>query len=153
MSRVEWIVCERTGRWASALRLALAATRPRDRLRETRHFAELDAEIATRPTALAAIEVRRDNFAQALDWLAMAGQRHIGVHCVALVENSLSDQLADVGEALAEAGARAIVTSPRRLGAILALAARHAEVAAETQPVDDRPLEARVWASLPWQAG
>ena len=48
---VEWIVCERTSRWASALRMALRGQRTR-RIGCAKFaiLAELDAELAERPT-------------------------------------------------------------------------------------------------------
>ena len=151
MSRLEWIVCERTSRWASALRMALSSGETSHQLRELRHLAELDAALTARPTALAAIEVHRGNFAQWLAWLPVARERHVQARCVALVDRSLADDLEEVGDALVEAGAQAIATSPRRLDAVVALGARHAETVARIDV--NASLAAQVWASLPWQAG
>jgi hypothetical protein len=151
MSRVEWIVCEQSCRWASALRMALASGELPHRLRELRHLAELDAELAARPTALAAIEIHRGNFAQLLAWLPAARERHVHARYVALLDRSLADDLDEVCDALVEAGAQAIATSPRRLDAVVALAARHAQTAGKID--ENAPLAAQVWAALPWQAG
>ena len=150
MSRAEWIVCERTSRWASALRLALAAEDAPPRVRELRHLAELDAELLARPTALAAIEIHRGNFAQLLAWLPTARGRHTSACSIALVYRSLADELERVTAALLEAGAQAIATSPRRLNAILSLGRQHARIAEIGGP--NAPLHEAVWASLPWQA-
>ncbi len=148
---VEWIVCERTSRWASALRMALAADGTPHRIRELRHLAELDVELTARPTALAAIEIHRGNFADLLAWLPTARERHVHARCVALLDRSLADNLNATCDALDEAGAPAIATSPRRLDAVVALGTRHAETARIIG--ENAPLVAQVWASLPWQAG
>lgn len=147
----EWIVCERTSRWASAFRMALASGEMPFRLRELRHLTELDAELAARPTALAAIEVHRGNFAPLLAWLPVARDRHGRARCVALVDRSLADDIDALCDALIEAGAQAIATSPRCLDAVVDLAARHAETAGKIG--ENTSLVDRVWASLPWQAG
>jgi hypothetical protein len=149
-NRVEWIVCERTSRWASALRMALLAAGRPCQLRELRHLAELDAEVETRANALVAIEVGRDNFAEALAWYCRAHQRH-SCHClIALMDRSLAKHLAAVSDALVEAGAHAIATSPRRLTAIMALATQYAAVVEKT--AESTALATSVWDSLPWQA-
>ena len=145
----EWIVCEQTSRWASALRRALESGDTPHRLRELRHLAELDAEFAVRPSALAAIEVDRGNFAQLLAWLPTARERHVHARCVALVDRSLAEELDEICDALVEAGAQAIATSPRRLEAVVGLGTQHAKIAANTNV--NASFVDQVWASLPWQ--
>jgi hypothetical protein len=153
MSCCEWIVCEHSSRWASALRLALASGGTRYRLRETRHLAGLAAELAEQPTSLAAIEVRRGNLADILAWLTTARQTFPRARCVALLDRSLAKDAEQVGDALFEAGAQAIAASPRRLDTVLALGQRHAAAVAQHSPLTDDNLSftAQVWASLPWQ--
>jgi len=151
MSRFEWLVCERTSRWASALRMSFSASNMPIRLREIRHLGELEPELAERPTCLAAIEFDRANFADALRRLPIIRQKFSRVRCVALLDRSLAEDFADVRDVVVEAGAAAVAASPRRLDAILALGERHAATA-ET-PAENMPLVAQVWASLPWQAG
>ena len=129
---VEWIVCERTSRWASALRMAVGL--PSDlphRLRELRHLAELDAELAERPTALAAIEVHRGNFADLLAWLPASPRAALPTPARSRSARSfaLGSRSAKSATRCVEAGAQAIATSPRRLDAIVALAVRHAATA------------------------
>jgi hypothetical protein len=149
VSRVELMVCERTSRWASALRMALAGAGEPCRLRETRRLAELDAELAERPIGIAAIEIHGDNFAAVLDWLPKARQRYARTRFVALADRSLADDWEAVTDALTEAGVDALAASPRRLGAVLDVARLQAQL-----PVildESEPITARVWASLPWQ--
>jgi len=150
MSRVEWVVCERTSRWASALRMSLAASGMPYRLREIRHLAELERELAERPACLAAIEFDRKNFAAAVALLPMIRKSFPGVRSVALLDRSLSSDFAAVRDAVVEGGVAAVAASPRRLDAILALGQRHA-AAAQTKD-NTIPLVARIWATLPWQA-
>jgi hypothetical protein len=151
MSRIEIIVCERTSRWASALRMELASGELPHRLRELRHLAVLDAELDERPTALVAIEVRRGNFAELLAWLAAARTRHGRARFAALLDHSLAYYQGEVGDALVEAGIQAIVASPRRLEGVVAFGERHAAAAAKTD--QNTSLVSQVWAALPWQAG
>jgi hypothetical protein len=146
---IEWIVCERSSRWASALRMALGGER-RFQIRELRHTAELDGELAERPDAIVALEVRRDNFAELVAWLVAAHKRHLHSRSVALVDHSIDSHLDEVRDALVEAGVAAVATSPRQLANVIALAARHAEIAGKAGP-NASPL-VTAWASLPWQS-
>lgn len=150
MSRIEWIVCERTSRWASALRISFAASGVPFRLREIRHLEELAAELAKRPACLAAIEFDRTNFAAALALLSVIRKKFPDTRTIALLDRSLASEFAEVGNAAVEAGAAAVAASPRRLDAILALGERHA--ATERTKGERMPLVARIWATLPWQA-
>jgi hypothetical protein len=149
VSRVELMVCERTSRWASALRMALAGAGEPCHLRETRRLAELDAELAERPASIVAIEVHRDNLANVLDWLSKARQHFSQRRFVALADQSLAADWDAVADALNEVGVDALAASPRRLDAVLDLARLQAK---SPSIVDESvPLTARVWASLPWQ--
>jgi hypothetical protein len=150
MSRVEWIVCERTPRWSAALRMALAAEDAAARLVEIRLLSELDAAIAGRPHAVVAIEVHAGNFAAVLNFLPAARARHTTSSFATLVDSSLAG-IADCTVAtLFEAGAQAVAASPRRLEGVLALGRKHGQLSASfsrgSTVLDE------VWASLPWQA-
>ena len=149
MSRVELIVCERTSRWAAALRMALAAAGEPCQLRETRRLPELDTELSERPVSIAAIEVHRDNLANVLDWLPKARQRLARTRYVALADRSLAADWDAVADALTEAGVDALSSSPRRLEAVLDLARLQAKMPVIVD--ESEPLTTRVWASLPWQ--
>lgn len=147
---VEWIVCERTNRWVSALRMALANGDGAFRIRELRRTAELDGELAERPETIIALEVRRDNFAELVAWLAAARKRHLHARSVALVDRSIDSHVVEVGDVLVEAGAAAVATSPRQLSSVLALARRHAETMGKS--AENSSLLAGTWAALPWQS-
>ncbi len=150
MNRGEWIVCERTSRWAAALRWALTDGDAAPRLRELRQLAELDTEIAARPGATVAIEVHRGNFAPVLAWLSRPCIHQQGARLAALVDRSLADDSESVVGALLEAGAVAIALSPRRLEEVLAMERYPAQTTGITGSRD--PLVDRLWASLPSQA-
>jgi hypothetical protein len=166
----DWIVYEQSSRWAAAFRMAFNRSAHRDgcehRLHELRRLAELSEILTERPAALAAIEVRRDNFRDVLTWL-VTNQRHGSAsRCVAMVDRSMEQDRGDLTtkdptslyeiiDALHEAGAVDVVVSPRRLGPLIELGRRHAARVA-LEPIRDvtaSSITARAWASLPWQAG
>jgi hypothetical protein len=170
MTDCQWIICEQSSRWAAAFRIAFQRDSHADgsqpRLIEVRGLAELTESLSTRPAALAVIEVRCANFGTVLNWLAAESKKSARTRCVALLDYTLlpnpleagspnSYSLNDAADALREAGAVDIVSSPRRLGPVLELGRRH--VAALPQKVAGKHAEnsfaANAWASLPWQAG
>jgi hypothetical protein len=150
MSRAEWIVCERTNRWAAALRLALTQDDPAPRLCELRHLSELDSEVAARPAAIVAIEVHRGNFAAVLQWLSRSHVRRRLTRCAALLDRSLASDSESVVGPLLEAGAVAIAPSPRRLDDVLALERFQTQIAGISGSRES--LLDQLRASLPWQA-
>jgi hypothetical protein len=170
MSGCEWIICEKSSRWAAALRMALERdVRPdrcEDRLHEVRSLAELSERLSERRVSLAAIEVRRANLGDVLKWLSTDSRRASRTRFVTLLDRSLqsdpweiaargADVLRDASDALREAGATDIVVSPRRLGPLIELGRRHAANMAQLHTPSDSELSfsAKAWASLPWQAG
>ena len=168
MNRCDWIICERTNRWAAALRLAgerdAAAGGVRHRFREVRSLSELPPELARRPASLVALEVSERNLGDVLTWLAAALRWFPQSRCVALVDQSLSsaDQSVrsrdtnsqrDIVDALREAGTWEVAESPRRLEPLLEVARRHAISAAKHDEIfaENQPFTERMWATLPWQ--
>jgi hypothetical protein len=165
----EWIVCERTSRWAAALRIAAgnraAPTGSAPRLFESRRLADVSARLATRPESLVLIETTADNLADVLSWLADARRRFPLACHTALCDPSLftlpesnagldphtARQL--MGEVLAEAGAVEVVFSPRRIEGVLAVARRHAS-RVEARRAAAEPTTLAEWAedALAWQA-
>lgn len=159
MSGCDWIVCERTSRWAAALRLALerdgAKSGPHHRIRETRRLSELTAEVLERPACIAAIETHHDNFADVLEWLSTADLRFPAARSVVLVDRSIGlSERHETRIALREAGALEVVESPRQLGSLIELGRRPAPTSKNVAAIaENSPLVERIWASLPWQAG
>ena len=165
MNDCDWILCERTSRWAAAMRVAIerdggAATHA-VRVFEVRNHRDLEAELAKLPGALALVEVDRTNVAAVLAWLARAEPRFPQARFVAGLDWSRgADREAgghgralDVAQALVEAGAVEVLGSPRECARLFDLAHRHAAArAAESAAAGDEfsPRQ-RAWASLPWQ--
>ena len=166
MNGCDWILCERSQRWAAALRYALgrqtSQPRPR-RIYETRNLSDMLARLNSRPESLVLIEVNQANFATVLDCLADAAPRFASARFAVLLEGTLAsphDRRSkthrhvheDALDALAEAGACEFAASPRKLRGIFDLARRHANhLTSRFTPPDDRPLEVWAMSLLPWQ--
>jgi hypothetical protein len=159
MTYSELIVCERSGRWAAALRVALHRqafqSRVDYRLHEVRSLQELARRLEAPRPAIALVEVRPTNLAETLTWLAGACSSHSGIRCVALLDRREFDGHArnSVAVALRAAGAVDIVDSPRHLQSTLFAARRHAEGQCQYLPAGcSEPTFAEwAWGLLPWQ--
>ena len=144
-----WIVCERTGRWIAALRQAVdRAAKKRgnpssSNIRETRTLADFNAACCERPATLGLVEVRIESFAAILDLLSSEGTRRVPI--VALLHEPLP---ADV---LREAGALAVIDSPRRIASVLELAKQASTMQSHPHDVESMPIADWAWAALPWQ--
>ena len=139
--KLTWIVCERSGKWAAALRREPSIVE--ENVVEIRHTDELAAAIDATPwAAVVVVELRSDGLAATLDALAMVercGRRALPV--------AVADPELEETEAVArEAGAVHFITSPRRMVELVTLGRRHqARVPAPAQS-----LRERVLAQLPW---
>ena len=160
------IVCEATSMWASALRVALArqpngkslAAPPR--IFETRTLPALKTALTENAPQLALVETRPDNLAPILQMFA---ERRQPPPFVALLSESLrpaqrarfakSSNHDLVADALAEAGALAVVQSPRHIAAVLPLAEklRAAHTDRSKNFDDNLSISELAWAALPWQ--
>ena len=170
MNRRSWIVCERSQRWAAALRLLLDQETKRDgiphRLIEVRRLEEASARLSERPDSLTCIEVDRTNFSEALTWITAASRSFGRAQFVALADYALQPKAwesegyglktwQDTADALQEAGAAMVAASPRELNSIVDYGRRHA-ASLITQGIADEagtPIKEAVWATLPWQTG
>jgi hypothetical protein len=168
MTACDWIICERTGRWAAALRTGAARrsslTGSVPRIYETRTLDELAEQLAARPLSLALMEAHASNVGKLLQWLGHNSQRFPHAHFVAFLDRMLTarsdfdvgqpcGEAEDVVAPLLEAGAAEIAVSPRRLQHIFALADKHA---ASVRSLSRRSFESQLtadWArsQLPWQ--
>src|SRR5688572_23269876 len=94
MNRVQWIVCERTSRWAAGLRTtaALHTTNEKSapRLIEVRSLSELAARLDEQPISLVLIEVHHGNIANVLAWLVDAQDRYPSARFIALLDYQLT---------------------------------------------------------------
>lgn len=133
------LVCEQTGCWAVALRRELPDG---VRLRETRSLTECWDTLAEYPASFVIVEATRANLDPLLRRLAR-GERDFSEARVAVVA---SRDMAAHQWLLREAGAVAVVTSPRRLRGLAATACRHM---AEAPGVPQSAIE-RICSGLPW---
>ena len=157
MSRCDWIVCERTGRWAAALRRAVmtstANPAARQRLREVRTLDELSAILAEQLYPVVLIEVRPSNLASVLAWLPDARRSYQPMRCLALLEDFDRASRDDVAAALRAAGAVEICESPRQIQRVVAIGVRHhAALHSNTSGLDaHQSITDWAWHLLPWQ--
>lgn len=133
------IVCEKTGRWAVALRRALGG---RPRVYETRSLAECWDELAASPASWLALEASEANLDKLWGRLATLGHR-FPLACAMVCGQRA---IAPYEWLLREAGAVHAVFSPRELGGAARLAVRH--LAQAPEPTQS-PRE-RIWSRLPW---
>ncbi|MGD0882086.1 MAG: hypothetical protein ABSB09_11015 [Acidimicrobiales bacterium] len=133
------LVCERTGRWAVALRRELAEAGVR--VWETRTLDDCLQELAESPASFVILHLE-SNAAGLLGCLARQ-RREFPRARVAVVADR---RWAGYEGLLREAGATSFLCSPRRLGQLAQLACRHlAQVPPPVQSLADR-----IWAGLPW---
>ena len=133
-----FIVSERTGRWAVALRRAL----PEAPLRETRTLDECRAELDLSPASIAALEFTAAKGDEAAAFIAEVASRFPSARVVILADRGLAEN----EWLLRELGAAAWTDSPRELAAIVEVTRRHLESAAAPRP----GLREQMLARLPW---
>jgi hypothetical protein len=154
-----WVVCEQSGRWVSALRLAIAR-RPNERLTprlyEVRGLPELLSLLKERTIELSLVEVGRANLADVLELLA-EGRLTRSSRNVALLDRSIcetnSAERRAASDALWEAGAVDVVESPRNLVRLFALGERLADLSGKSghNSLDRQAVAEWAWSLLPWQ--
>ncbi len=167
-----WVVCEASGRWAAALRLAISRRRADQQLvladatnvpatvRDVRSISELVATLRQHNDAFPLVEVNRQNLAEVLE--IPSTLRIIDVPPAALLDDSLCkcssgrNRVATdhdlIVAALQEAGFVDVLESPRQIGGLIELAARYAATQPDTNGSADLSTVAEfAWAALPWQ--
>jgi hypothetical protein len=169
MTQSEWIVCERSGRWAAALRVQVMRSakfaRRKQRIYEVRSFDELAERLALRPHSLALVEGTAKNLGRLLRWLTDNARLFPQACFVVVLDQALGvpansnrklspDESYGVEGAMLEAGAAEVAFSPRHLQHIFVLAAKHATVVAEAERPsrDARSIADWAWSLVPWQA-
>jgi DNA-binding NtrC family response regulator len=136
------IVCEKTNRWATALRTALG--RSPLQVAETRSLAGCEAALAEAPDSLVAVEVTPANLDQAVDFIEHTGHRFPRVLVVAL----LAEDAASAERLMQEAGAVDAISSVLDVPRIARLARRHHAAAPPPEIGFDDVARQR----LPWSA-
>jgi hypothetical protein len=140
MSTARLILCEKSGRWAVALRRALGPEQ--HVLRQTRSLAECGRELAAAPASLVAIECTSDNLDKAALAINEWATRYPHSRLAAFLDSSLTA----AESLLREAGASAVIDSPRQAPALARLALRHLARA----PAGDLPFAESIRHRLPW---
>jgi hypothetical protein len=142
MALARFIVCEKSGRWAVALRRALAPHGVR--VYQTRSLAECRRELELSPASVAALELTGANAAQLGEWIERVSREFPGARLVVL-----GSEDARPWEAwMREAGAIAAAFSSRRLGPIARQTRRHLAAA----PQEELSFRDEVRRRLPWRA-
>lgn len=139
-ARPRVIVCERTGRWAVALRRELGDAAVR--LHETRSLADSWDMLHRFPASFVVVELTRGNADALLARLAMLERHHPRARVAIVAER----ELLHYQELLREAGAAWFVVSPRQLTPLVQAVGRHLEQV----PSPQLSLAEQVWAELPW---
>ena len=138
-SAAKLIVCERTGRWAIALRRELAEAGVR--VWETRTLADCRDELVENPASFAVVELGA-NLRGLLRLLASQPRRFPVARLAVVADRSQ----ADYEWLVREAGAVHFLCSPRQVALLARLACRHlAQV-----PPPQQTLAKRIWTGLPW---
>jgi hypothetical protein len=133
------IVCERTSRWATAIRRHL----PREvRLVQTRALVECATELATAPASLAAVALTRANLGAVLDFVDSVSRAYSRARVIILADRGLE---ACEG-LLCEAGAIHFSVSPRELAGLDRTIRNHFG----RLSVPQAGFAETVWDSLPW---
>ncbi len=135
-----WVICERTGAWAVALRREAASQDLR--LYETRSLTDAWASLDQSPASFLVAELTDTNAESLVDRIGGIGRRFPHARVAVVGERCL----AEYEWLVREAGAVWFSVSPRDLKPIVALARRHLQRA----PCPPRDLAQQVWSSLPW---
>lgn len=135
-----WIVCERTGRWATALRREVDGTRAR--IYETRSLCDGWDELGRAAGSFVVAELTQTNLGELLDRLATLGRQDPWARAGVVAERAL----VPYEDLVREAGAVCFVTSPREAALLAAVAERHLDQV----PSPSRGLQEQIWAALPW---
>ncbi len=136
------IVCEKTNRWATALRAALG--RSPLQVVETRGLAGCATALADAPASLVAVEVTAANLDQAVEFVVQTGRRFPRVLVVAL----LTEETASAERLVQEAGAVDVIGSVLDAPRIVRVARRHYSLA----PPAELGFVELVQQRMPWAA-
>ncbi len=139
MNAAHVIICERTSRWATAVRRQL----PQDiRVVQLRGLASCGSELVAAPASLLVVEATRANFADVLEFGGDLARRYPQARLAIMADHELRPWQ----WTLHEAPAAYVAVSPRELTDFGRLAANHfARV-----PRARASFAASVWAELPW---
>jgi hypothetical protein len=142
MATARFLVCEKTGRWAAALRRELAGAEMR--VLERRSLAECRRELERSPASFVAVELTSANVAKVAEWIESVCREFPQARIAVLGRR----EVREYEGAVREAGAIHVTFSPRRVGAVVRLARRRLASA----PPEELNFRDRLWKRLPWKA-
>jgi hypothetical protein len=134
------VICERTGRWAVALRRELAGAGLR--IWETRSLTDCEEMLAESPASFVVLELSKQKNEEIFKYISN-WERVFPLFRFAIVADR---GLVSYRWLMQEAGATDFLTSIRKIGEIAQIACRHL---AQVPPVPQNLTE-RIWANLPW---
>jgi len=137
------VVCERTGRWAAALRRELSGAGLR--VWETRIMSDCSELLAESPASFAIVELNERKIKETWGFISN-WQAEFPLFRFAVVADR---DLASYKWLMQEAGAADFICSVRKIGALARTACRHL---AQVPPLP-QSLTERIWANLPWGKG
>ena len=142
MSAASLIVCEKTPRFAPALRAALGSS-PISMI-ELRGLGQCEASVAEAPASLLAAEITVTNLTAVIDFMDRIGRRFSQSRWTALITLDLGP----VEPLLREAGAIDVLTTTLEAPRLARLARRHVALA----PVQAFDLHELIGRRMPWPA-
>ena len=141
MPPARFLVCEKTGRWAVALRRESAGRQVR--VYETRSLADCRRELESSPASFVAAELTVAGAEKLIAWIDGVSRELPQVRVAVLADR----EAASWDWPSREAGAIGFTCSPRRLAPILRMARRHLAAAPEAELTFREQVEQR----MPWQ--
>ncbi len=147
------IVCERTGRWAAALR-SVSVSRA-NRIHETRSLPECWEVLAGAPASLVVVELTPANLANLLTRLQRLNRDYPLARAVVVTDRRLADGARSTEHDRSaswrwlayEAGAIHFTCSPREMPVVADIARRHLAQA----PHGKKNVVEAIWDRLPWR--
>lgn len=168
--QISWMVCERTGRWAAALRVAITRDEVSRRKVTRAHSTHRVTEFRSLPTlrgslpkgrlAIVLVEVGNENLADVLELFSTHHDQNL--RFAALMDDSWKTSTGrtksivrdpdSVSDALLEAGAADILQTPRQIARLFPLAARLARAGScFGKTAGDDSIAEMAKHALPWQ--
>jgi hypothetical protein len=139
MNQSNFVICEKTGKWAAAIRRVCGLASD---VCETRSWPACLRELRTRTAAMVAVEVLPENAEVVCRRLAELAWRSRHVHALLLADRSLRD----LEWLLREAGAVHVLFSPRELVRVRPIWERFRM----RMPPSRSTFREHVWSRLPW---
>jgi hypothetical protein len=142
MAMARLVVCEKTSRWAVALRRELASQSVR--VYESRSLTDCRRELEQSPASVIALEITPGNAASAGEWIERVSREFPKARFLVLGASEV--RLWEWW--MREAGAIAAAFSPRELAPIVKMARRHLAAA----PEEELSFREQVRRRMPWPA-